>query len=61
MARLKYVLIYLSSSIVIPVRLWKRPAVYSPGNSQSIAVISIKKASFSIVDLQKNKQSLPLI
>lgn len=44
------------SSIVIPVRLWKRPAVYSTWKlSIDRGHLSIKKASFSIVDLQKNK------
>lgn len=56
MERAKYVLICLSALILFLSGCGKDQQFNPPGNSQSIAVISqLKKASFSIVDLQKNK------
>lgn len=56
MERAKYVLICLSALILFLSGCGKDQQFNPPGGSQSIAVISqLKKASFSIVDLQKNK------
>ncbi|GLF88977.1 hypothetical protein Saga11_02360 [Bacillus safensis] len=56
MERVKYVLICLSALLLFLTGCGKEQQFTPPGSSQSIAVISqLKKASFSIVDLQKNK------
>ncbi|MBU8969296.1 YncE family protein [Bacillus altitudinis] len=56
MKRVKYFLICLSALLFFLAGCGKDQQFTPPGSSQSIAVISqLKKASFSIVDLQKNK------
>ena len=56
MERLKYYLICLSALLFFLAGCGKDQQFTPAGSSQSIAVISqLKKASFSIVDLQKNK------
>ncbi|WWL80853.1 hypothetical protein V6B65_07315 [Bacillus altitudinis] len=56
MKRVKYFLICLSVLLFFLAGCGKDQQFTPPGSSQSIAVISqLKKASFSIVDLQKNK------
>ncbi|MGG1698441.1 YncE family protein [Bacillus zhangzhouensis] len=56
MERVKYYLICLSALLFFLSGCGKDQQFTPPGSTQSVAVISqLKKASFSIVDLQKNK------
>ncbi|PCK19876.1 hypothetical protein CEY02_16175 [Bacillus pumilus] len=56
MERVKYFLVCLTALLFFLSGCGKEQQFTPPGSSQSVAVISqLKKASFSIVDLQKNK------
>ncbi|MFJ5964458.1 YncE family protein [Bacillus sp. NPDC093026] len=56
MKRVKYYLIYLLALLIFITGCGKDQQFTPPSSSQSIAVVSqLKKASFSIIDLQKSK------